>query len=260
MGKRRFGQHFLKDRNILRKIIQVISPWEEDTILEIGSGKGALTIPLSNFCKRLIAVEKDRKLANYLKEKKLKNVEIIEADILTLSLKDIVDEEICVVGNLPYYISSRIISWFIKEKNLVKKGVFMLQREVAERICAKPGSKSYSFISIHTQIFFEAKIYFHVNPYSFSPPPEVTSSLIELKKRVKPMLEIDDEIEFIEFLKNSFSKRRKTLVNNLISMGFKREELLNIFDSLSIDKMKRPEEIEMEKFHELWKSLKGLRT
>lgn len=260
MGRRRLGQHFLKDRNILNKIINAINPQENETILEIGAGKGALTIPLSNLCKKVIAIEKDKKLADCLRNMNLKSVEVIEADILSINLKDLVEDEIKVVGNLPYYISSRIIGWFIRQRELVKKGIFMLQKEVAERICANPGSKSYSSLSIHTQIFFETKILFHVSPFSFSPPPEVKSSLIELEKRKKPLFEINNEEGFVDFLKNSFAKRRKTLINNLFSMGFKKETLLQLFEALSIEPKKRPEELEMEKFYNLWISLGRLRA
>lgn len=257
--RKRFGQHFLIDKNVIRKIINLINAGKEDTILEIGAGKGALTIPLSGLCKRLIAVEKDRRYVDFLRMKNLENVEIIEADILSLNLKKIVKDEIVVVGNLPYYISTRIMGWFLKEKELIKRGIFMLQREVAERICSKQGSKSYSSLSIHTQIFFEAKIHFHVSPHSFSPPPEVISSVIELRKRDKPLVEIDNEQEFVEFLKNSFARRRKTLLNNLMLMGFGKEKLFRIFDSLSINLNKRAEEIEIEKFYDLWASLKELK-
>lgn len=255
-NKRRLGQHFLKDRNIVNRIINVINPDKRETILEIGAGKGALTIPLAGLCERLIAVEKDRELSDYLRRMNLKNVEIIEADILKLNLKDLVKDEIKVVGNLPYYISSRIMGWFIEQRELIRKGIFMLQKEVAERVCAKPNSKSYSSLSIHTQIFFETKIHFHVSPGSFSPPPEVISSLIELEKRKEPLFRIDDEKAFVDFVKSSFSKRRKTLINNLLSMGFEREVLFPLFDSLSIERRKRPEEVEIEKFYNLWVSLR----
>lgn len=254
---RRLGQHFLKDKGVINKIIKIINPEEEDVILEIGSGKGALTIPLSSLCKKIIAVEKDGRLADNLRKKNLENVEIINRDILTLDLRELVGGEIIIVGNLPYYISSKILSWFIKQREIVKKGVFMLQKEVAERICAKPKNKSYSSLSIHTQIFYEAKIHFHVKPGSFSPPPEVVSSVIELKKRERPLVEIEDEEDFIKFLKNCFAKRRKTLINNLLLIGLKKEKILEIFNSISLDIMKRPEEIEIEKFHNLWIYLKN---
>jgi len=257
VGKR-FGQHFLVDKNVIRKIIDVIGPGEE-TILEIGAGKGALTIPLSGLCKRLIAVERDKKFADFLRRKNLRNVEIVESDILTIDLRGLVRDEIVVVGNLPYYISKKIIGWFLKEKELIKRGVFMLQKEVAERLCSKPGSKSYSSLSIHTQIFFETKIHFNVGSRSFSPPPQVSSSLVELKKRDEPLVKIDNESEFIDFLKNSFAKRRKTLLNNLILMGFEKNKIFKIFESLSIEPNKRPEEIGIENFYNLWISLRDFR-
>lgn len=256
--ERKLGQHFLKDRSVINKIINIINPKEEDVILEIGSGKGALTIPLSSFCRKIIAVEKDKRLADDLRKKNLRNVVIINRDILTVDLRELVEGEITIAGNLPYYISSKILSWFIKQRENVKKGVFMLQKEVAERICAKPKNKSYSSLSIHTQIFYEAKIHFNVKPGSFSPPPEVISSVIELKKRERPLVEIEDEEDFIKFLKNCFAKRRKTLINNLLLMGFKKEKILEIFNSISIDIMKRPEEVEIQKFHNLWIYLKNL--
>ncbi len=246
------------DKNVIRKIIDVIGSGEE-TILEIGAGKGALTIPLSGICKRLIAVEKDKEFADFLREKNLGNIEIIEADILTVNLKELVKDEIVVVGNLPYYISKKIIGWFLKEKELIKRGFFMLQKEVAERLCSKPGSKSYSSLSIHTQIFFETKIHFNVGSRSFSPPPQVTSSLVELKKRDEPLVKIDNESEFIDFLKKSFAKRRKTLLNNLILMGFEKDKVFKIFESLSIEPNKRPEEIGIENFYKLWMYLRNFK-
>lgn len=257
--KRRFGQHFLIDKNVIRKITNLINAGKEDTILDIGAGKGALTIPLSGLCKRLIAVEKDRKYVDFLRMKNLENVEIINADILSLHLRELVNDEIIVVGNLPYYISTRIMGWFLREKELIKRGIFMLQKEVAERICSKQGGKSYSSLSIHTQVFFEAKIHFHVSPRSFSPPPKVMSSIVEFKKRDKPLVEIDNESGFVEFLRNSFAKRRKTLFNNLMLMDFEKEKLFKVFDFLSIELKKRPEEIEIEKFYNLWVSLRDFK-
>ncbi len=253
--RKRFGQHFLKDKNIIKRILKIIDPQLDETILEIGAGKGALTIPLSHLCKTIIAVERDANLVEFLRNMKLRNVEIIETDILTLDLERIFKEEVKIVGNLPYSISSRILGWLIKNRDFVKRSVFMLQKEVAERIASQPGKKSYSSLSIHTQIFFEPKIHFCVPPRSFSPPPEVISSIIELKKREVPILKIDDEQSFVEFIRKSFMKRRKTLFNNLISMGLNRKKIYQVFQSTGIDLKKRPEEIGMETFFYLWKNL-----
>ncbi|MGD8537079.1 MAG: 16S rRNA (adenine(1518)-N(6)/adenine(1519)-N(6))-dimethyltransferase RsmA [Candidatus Aminicenantes bacterium] len=255
------GQHFLKNPHVLKKIIACISPQNEDVIIEIGPGKGALTIPLTEWAGEVVAIEKDRALAFLLKEKKIPNLSIREGDFLKVDFKSLISEKKPlqdkpkIVGNLPYSISSPILFKIYEHKELLSFCVFLLQLEVAERICAAPGSKKFAPISILFQNEFETHIRARIGPQSFSPPPKVMSALLSLKKREKPLYELTDEDKFRRFLKTSFQSRRKTLFNNLIMGGYHRDHLDTVFQNLDIEKKIRPEQLSIKGFHSLFETL-----
>lgn len=258
------GQHFLKNPYVLRKIIACISPQSRDFIIEIGAGKGALTFPLAERAGRVVAIERDRALASFLKGKKIPNLSVLEGDVLRVDFKRLIRDENSlqgtpkIAGNLPYSISSPILFKVYEHKELFSLCVFLLQKEVAERICALPGSKKFAPISILFQNAFETHIRAQVKPQSFIPPPKVMSALVSLKKREKPLYPLTDEEEFRRFLKISFQSRRKTLFNNLILGGYCRDHLGDVYRSLKMEKMIRPEQLSIDCFHSLFESLKAL--
>jgi len=222
MSRRKaLGQHFLTSRSILRKIIAVIGPRPDELIIEIGAGKGALTLPLSDQCAKVIAVEKDKALIPFLLELKPDNVTILEKDVLEISFSDLLAGEKSfrgktkIVGNLPYSISTPLLFRVLEEKGLFSACVFLLQKEVAARIAAGPGTKKFAPLSIFFQIAFDVRLHFNVAPGSFIPPPRVVSTLISLTKRQQPLYAIRDEQSFRDFLHICFAGRRKTLLNNL---------------------------------------------
>ena len=256
------GQHFLKNPYALRKITGCISPQSEDFIIEIGPGKGALTFLLAQKSGKVVAVERDRRFAALLKKKNIPNLTVIEKDILRVNFRELLREEnsfqgfVKIVGNLPYSISSPILFKIYDDKELFPVCVFLLQREVAERICSSPGSKKFAPITILFQNDFETKIHAQISPQSFVPPPKVQSALISLRKRDKPLYHVTEEKEFRRFLKESFQSRRKTLFNNLILSGHGRILLESVFHSLEVERMIRPEELSIEHFVSLFKKLK----
>jgi 16S rRNA (adenine1518-N6/adenine1519-N6)-dimethyltransferase len=260
---KKLGQHFLKNPYVLNKIISCIFPHSDDVIIEIGAGKGALTFPLAERAGKVIAIERDRELVSFLKREKIQNLSIHEGDVLKVDFKGLIRDEnslqrtLKIVGNLPYSISSPILFKVYEHKELFSLCVFLLQKEVADRVCASPGSKKFAPISILFQNAFETNIRARINPQSFSPPPKVTSALVTLKKREKPLYPLKNEEKFRRFLKASFQSRRKTLFNNLILGGYCRDHLDEVFQNLSLEKRIRPEQLSIDGFHSLFESLKA---
>jgi len=257
------GQHFLKNPYVLRKIIDCISPQNQDLIIEIGAGKGALTFPLTERAGKVVAIERDRELASFIRDKNIPNLLVIEENVLHVNFREIVRKEnpsrgrVKIVGNLPYSISSPILFTIYEHKDLFSECVFLLQKEVAERICSLPGFKKFAPITILFQNVFETQICAQVSPSSFTPPPKVRSTLISLKKREKTLYPLNDEGEFFRFLKSSFQSRRKTLFNNLILGGHDRALLEDVFQSLELEKMIRPEQLSISRFRALFEILRA---
>ncbi len=252
------GQHFLNDPHVLRKIVRQIDPDKDDVFIEIGAGEGALTLPLAEKAGRIYAIEKDRKLLPVLQKRLPSNVVIVRADVLRIRFRELVtenlfdDKMIKLVGNLPYSISSPVLFRVLDEKKLFEECTFLLQKEVADRISAGPGSKKYAPISILFQRDFDVRLCFVVEPGSFSPPPKVRSALIQLKRRLRPLFELSDEEGFRLFLKTAFRHRRKTLFNNCLMAGISDTLLVSAFDELGFEKKVRPEHIAPERFAELF--------
>jgi len=255
------GQHFLTRHAILEKIIAVIAPREDDLIVEIGPGRGALTFPLAERCARLIAVEIDPALIPGLREKEGDKIEIREGDILRTDLREIVRREagraktLKLVGNLPYSISSPLLFKILDETDVIAACVFLLQKEVAERIAAGPGSKKFSPLSILLQIDFEVRLRFAVAPGAFSPPPRVWSALVSLKKRVAPLYAIGDQARFRRFLRTAFGQRRKTFLNNMKTLAVPVETIKQALNQVSLDEHTRSEQMTIGQLVELFELL-----
>jgi 16S rRNA (adenine1518-N6/adenine1519-N6)-dimethyltransferase len=266
MTKRKaLGQHFLASRAVLQKIITVISPQKNELIIEIGAGKGALTAPLAGLSGRVIAIEKDRALIPYLLKLRKDNLTVIEGDVLKIDFDELLakesrpDENVKLVGNLPYSISTPLLFRILEKKKLVQECVFLLQKEVAERLSARPRSKAYAPISILFQIDYEIHLHFPVSPGSFTPPPRVISALVSLKKRLRPLVLIRDERPFRNFLRLCFASRRKTLLNNLKAYPVALPAIKDVLRRLSLPENARAEQVPIELFAQLFHSLQDLR-
>lgn len=259
-GKRRFSQVFLIDGSVLSRIAGYVKCEPEDHIIEIGPGRGALTAYLLKKCSGVTAIEIDMELIGYLQEKFHEDdrLSIVNEDILKVDIGHIVEEiggtgAIRLCGNLPYEVGTAILLHITPHRMKFKSAVFMLQREVVDRIVSGPGGSQYGFISAFTDYFFEKRKLFNVSPKSFRPVPAVNSTVIELIGK-----DTGDSPEFeaslVDLLKIGFAHKRKTLFNNLSSSGrinANREGLLEILEEAGIEPLKRAEEIDLSTFRKL---------
>ncbi len=217
-AKKRFGQNFLIDPNILRKIIAAIAPLPDDVIIEIGPGKGALTNYLAKARTEVYAIEIDADLIPGLEQKfaDYPNVSIIHQDALTFDYRFIAGnhKKLRIVGNIPYNISSPLLFRMFEFHDVIDDIHFLVQREIARRICAGPNSKEYGILSVITQFYGDPEIAFMVSPTVFRPIPEVTSALLSIRMKT-----VSGDLEFIEnfhrTVRTAFAKRRKILRNTL---------------------------------------------
>jgi len=216
--KKHLGQHFLTDQNIALKISEQLTDTAE-LVLEVGPGTGILTTHLiSRFPKKLKVVEIDSESAEYLREHyPTLEGKLIEGDFLKLDLNNFDAKDIAIIGNFPYNISSQIFFKVLDHRDQVSEVVCMIQKEVAERISAPPGSKTYGILSVLLQAWFSIDYLFTVHEHVFNPPPKVKSAVIKLKRNEKQYLGCD-EVLFKKVVKQSFNQRRKTLRNSLRSM------------------------------------------
>ncbi len=213
-AKKSLGQHFLHDQNIARRIVNSLSEGHR-RVLEIGPGMGVLTRYLTETGREIKLVEIDREAAAYLRKNFPKLVEhIIEADFLKLDLGAVFTGAFSVIGNFPYNISSQIFFHLLRYRDQVEEVVCMLQKEVADRIASRHGSKIYGILSVLLQAYFDVEMLFKVPPGAFNPPPKVMSAVIRLKRNGRQHLDCDEEL-FIQVVKQGFNNRRKTLRNAL---------------------------------------------
>lgn len=256
--RKALGQHFLTSRTLLRKIIKTINPQPEDLVIEVGPGKGILTSPLAKGAGKVIAIERDSSFIPTLRRKHIPHLLILEKDVLKVDFKNLLKKEkddfkkVKLVGNLPYSISSPLLFKILKDKELFSECVFLLQKEVAQRVCAEPGSKKFAPLSIIIQIHFSTQIHAFIPPQAFSPPPQVKSALISLKRRPSPLFHIKNDTRFLELLKGTFRHRRKTLHNNLERLDFPSPLIHEALQNLDIKKDARPEQLTIFQFVSLF--------
>jgi 16S rRNA (adenine1518-N6/adenine1519-N6)-dimethyltransferase len=254
------GQHFLANEGVLRKIVGVIDPRPEDVILEIGAGRGALTARLAERAGRVVALEKDARLIPELRKAMPANVEIVHGDILKADLRDFRASSgarsLRLVGNLPYSISSPLLFKVLDDRGLLSDGVFLLQKEVAERVTAGPRTKSYAPLGILLQNEFEADIAFKVAPGSFSPPPKVQSALLVLKRRPTPLQPGAAEEPFRAFLRAAFAERRKMLWKNLARRATP-AAIASAYERAGLTRNARAEELTADRLFALFLSLRS---
>jgi 16S rRNA (adenine1518-N6/adenine1519-N6)-dimethyltransferase len=240
------GQHFLTNDGVLRKIAEAVDPKPADVIVEIGAGRGALTARLAEKAGRVIALEKDERLIPELRETMPANVEIVHADALKADFRAILEKAgvpaLRLAGNIPYSISSPLLFRVLDESELISDCVFLLQKEVAERVTAGPGMKSYAPLGILLQNEFEARIAFPVAPGSFSPPPKVQSALLTLRRRPVPLHPGAANEAYRAFLRAAFTERRKMLWKNLARRATP-AALAAAYESLGIARNARAEEL-----------------
>ncbi len=217
-ARKRFGQHFLHDQNIIESILRLIDPRPGEILVEIGPGQGALTYPLLQRCKALTAIELDRDLVPILKEKasRFGRLEVINADILEFELSSIPHGGCYrLVGNLPYNISTPLMFHLLESAEKIQDMHFMVQKEVALRIVANPGEANYGRLSVMLQYRCDCQYLLDVAPSCFKPPPKVDSAVIRLIPFSSPPQDVGDYTNFSKIVQSAFSQRRKTISNSL---------------------------------------------
>ena len=252
-ARKRFGQHFLHDNNIIDKILRAVAVCEGENFLEIGPGQGALTFPLLQLCKRLTAIELDRDLIPILNNQagKYGDLEIINADILNFELNTLPgDQPYRIVGNLPYNISTPLMFHLLKSINRIQDMHFMVQKEVAQRIVASVGDDHYGRLSIMMQYQCDCQYLFEVAPGCFTPPPKVDSAIIRLLPSPLPKFDVGDKQLFSKIVQTAFGQRRKTISNSLKTIVS-----TEIFDRCNIDRRLRAENLGGQDFAELTRAL-----
>lgn len=248
---KKLGQNFLIDENIVRNIVAAAELSDKDTVLEVGPGIGTLTQGLAESGASVVAVELDKRLLPVLGTtlEGYDNVRIVNGDILQVDIMQTVGvDEFKVCANLPYYITTPIIFALLEKRLPMERLVAMVQKEVAERMAAKPGGKDYGALSVAIQYYTEPEIAFIVPPSSFIPAPSVDSAVIVCKRREKPPVEVCDEALFFRVVKAAFSLRRKMLNNSLKNMGIKGEQVAKWLELAGVDGKRRAETLSLEDF------------
>lgn len=246
------GQNFLVDQSVPRDIVDGADVGPEDLVIEIGPGVGTLTVQLLKIAKRVVAIELDDTLIPILTEElgEYPNFSLIHNDALKVNFDEVIGDEqnVKLVANLPYYVTTPIIVKLLKEKHKFKSLTIMIQKEVAERMNAEPGNKDYGALTLLVQYYCNTKIVRKVPPACFIPRPKVDSIVIRLDKLDEPKVKVDNEKLFFDIIRNSFNMRRKTLWNGVKSIGPAKEKLEAAFEKAGIDPKRRGETLTIEEF------------
>lgn len=260
------GQNFLTDENILDKIVDGAGIGKDDYVLEIGPGAGTLTGKLAQTGAKCTAVEIDKALLPILEESmgEYDNFNLINDDILKVDLKKLCAESFggnpfYVIANLPYYITTPIVMKLLENKLPVISMTLMVQKEVAERMCAECGGKEYGALSVAIAYYCNASIVCKAEPHCFIPQPKVTSTVVRLERTVEPRARVDDEKFFFSVVKSAFGQRRKTLVNALSKspyLSLEKDIIVSALNDMGIDVNIRGEKLSVEEFAELSNILK----
>ena len=264
--KKRLGQNFLIDANIINFIIEQANLNKNDTVIEIGPGAGFVTEKLVQEAKKVVAVELDEDAIEVIKKLNANNLEIIHNDILKVDLSQF-GQNLKVVANIPYYITSPILAHLLGEiddlnnanRNCIDEIILMVQWEVAQRLVANENSpsKQFGLLSILSQFYADVEILKKVPSKAFCPRPKVDSALVKLKVRKSPLLNLDDYTFFRKVIKASFLSRRKNIKNGLCNAGFDKNAVIKTLEELNINENTRGEMLSIEQFGELSNVLKG---
>ncbi|HEX7730767.1 MAG TPA: 16S rRNA (adenine(1518)-N(6)/adenine(1519)-N(6))-dimethyltransferase RsmA [Terracidiphilus sp.] len=263
-AKPKLGQNFLRDAQAIERIVNALGDCSERTVVEIGPGEGAITRLLAARAKRLIAVELDAELAAALEPQfPAERVTVVRRDVLQFDFEAAASEagsKLLVVGNLPYYVTSPILLKLAANHAALERAVLMVQREVADRVAAEPGSRDFGLLSVTVQMHGPAVRLFTLPPSAFSPPPDVHSTVFRWSFAARfAELEVD-EAGFIAFARQAFAQKRKTLANNLRAAGFEPAEATAALAAAGIAPQARAEELSLEKLAALYRVLSNKQT
>ena len=251
---KKYGQHFLSDPGILEGIVNALGPTSTDTVVEIGPGRGSLTEILLERSGRLIAVEIDRALTEDLQKKyrHRPNVQIVQGDVLETDLHALAGQDFLLIGNVPYYITTPIVFKAL-DAPIPRRSVFLVQREVADRMVAKEDTESYGALSVNVAVVANTEQVMSVPASAFKPPPKVESSVIRLTPRAAPLVAADSLAGFRTFVQAAFGQRRKQMQRALRTVrGISAEEARAVLDRAGIDPAARPEVVSPEGFARLY--------
>ncbi|AVX19244.1 MULTISPECIES: 16S rRNA (adenine(1518)-N(6)/adenine(1519)-N(6))-dimethyltransferase RsmA [Carboxydocella] len=263
-AKKKLGQNFLISERVTSAIVRAIDLQPDDVVVEIGPGIGSLTEELLQKAGQVVAIELDRELIPVLQDlfRDYSNLKLVNQDVLKVNLDQLVQEQTGatrykLAANLPYYITTPILMHLLENRYRISEMALMVQKEVAERICAQPGGKEYGAITVAVQYYCQARIFVQVPATSFIPTPEVESAVIHLKKHNQPPVDPGDEKIFFRVVKAAFAQRRKTLLNTLSKAGFNltREEWLQLLESCQIEPGRRGETLSLEEFARISREL-----
>ena len=261
--KPKLGQNFLRDPHAIQRIAASLGDIGARTVVEVGPGKGAITEHLAAQAKHLIAIELDRELAwtlqeRFSPERGFPNVTVVRRDVLEFDFaaaeKD-AGQPLLIVGNLPYYITSPILLRLAANAASLDKAVVMVQREVADRVTAKPGSRDYGLLSVTLQLYGKTEALFTLPPEAFNPPPEVHSTVFRWTFAPRFTELAIQEAPFITFLKHSFAQKRKTLSNNLRAAGRSSTNIAEAFTVAKVPPQIRAEALSVEELAAIWRAL-----
>ena len=267
--KKRLGQNFLINGEVIQNIIEYANIQPEDTVVEIGPGVGFVTEQLVKHAKEVIAIELDEEAIKELEKLGSENLKIIHKDILKTDISELSEGKVKIVANIPYYITSPIIAHLLgeiddlnnKNRNSISDILLMVQEEVARRMVANENSpsKQYGLLTILSQFWADVEIKELVGRKSFFPAPKVNSALVSLKVREKPLLEFSDYTHFRKTIKAAFSQRRKNIKNCLLSGGFSKEQIQTAMQNLNLNENVRGEKLSIEMFGKLSEELLSCR-
>ena len=245
--RKKWGQNFLTDSNLLDRIVRTVEPQENDNFLEIGPGDGSLTELIFPKVKQMVVVEIDPLLVKHLSIRSdLDGLHIIHGDILLQDIEELpIEEPVRIVGNIPYNITSSIIFWLIEQLDFWDDAFIMMQKEVAQRLTANIGTKEYSRISVVVGAYLDMEMCFKIPPDVFIPKPKVESAIIRFTKKSSPIVADNQYVKFNKIVKMAFSKRRKMLRNSLNDFD------IPVFIQEEIDFTRRPETLSIEEFAKL---------
>ena len=255
------GQNFLIDQNILNKIVSGSGINENTNVLEVGPGAGTLTRELCLKAKKVTAVEIDKALIPILNDvmSDFDNFNLINSDILELNINELIKDEFgnesfTVVANLPYYITTPIIMNFLESELPVNSMTLMIQKEVAARILAEPGTKDYGALSVAVQFYAKPGVICSASSHCFTPQPKVTSTVVNLKLYDKPKYDVKNKEQFFKIVKSIFSQRRKTLVNSLSGspyLDLSKDKIIDVLKQMELNEKVRGEKLNIEQITEL---------
>lgn len=249
--KKQFGQNFMKDMSFLEKIMEASNPLKDETILEIGPGDGAMTQMLLERVNKVICVEIDRDLQPILetKFKDKSNFNLIMQDILTVDFDEKIGEKVKVIANIPYYITSPIVNKLIENRKYVDEIYIMVQKEVAERITAKPGNSDCRVLTLGVKYFGDSEYLFTIPKELFEPAPKVDSAFMKIVLRKdNPYEKLVKEETFFKYVKGAFLSKRKNILNNFSAMGYNKAELKELFEANGISHTDRAEDLSIDDF------------